>query len=332
MPLHGPAPHGPGPRAFLSRLRGGRAERSRRARTRGAAAAPAISRRAPRRRGVRALPREPAPGRESIPKHASLRARLRAGCPTATGMRQSWLLLGCLTLTHGDDAAPKITASVHAPAVVEAAEFVVDELSKLSDSGVYETLTLAQIVSAQTQRGVFHENTFLTLELASPHFLSRNATETFEVIDMVRSDDKSRSFAIDTFPEMSEEAIEEFSIRNVERRRALREQAFEELELDACAAGLCDETDDAASYLEKSSSNLLEELKDSAQYPDRRRRAQDALERRAKEDRLRHLVDLHARSSYELDQIASNENDFAVRRALAKQLLDERLALEDKKG
>jgi len=247
-------------------------------------------------------------------------------------MRQSWLLLGCLfTRTHGDDA-PKIQASVHAPAIVEAAEFVVEELSKLSDSGVYETLTLAQIVSAQTQRGVFHENTFLTLELASPHFLSRNATERFEVIDMVRVDDKSRSFAIDTFPEMSEESIEEFSIRNVERRRALREQAFAELELDACAAGLCDDGDDAASYLERSSSDLLEELKDSAQYPDRRRRAQDALERRAKEDRLRHLVDLHARSSYELDQIASNEGDFAVRRALAKQLLDERLALEDKKG
>ena len=99
-------------------------------------------------------------------------------------MRQSWLLLGCLTLTHGDDA-PKIAAAVHAPAIVEAAEFVVEELSKLSDSGVYETLTLSQNVSAQTQRGVFHENTFLTLELASPHFLSRNATETFEVIDMV---------------------------------------------------------------------------------------------------------------------------------------------------
>ena len=247
-------------------------------------------------------------------------------------MRHYGLLLGCLIATKGDDAAPKIQASVHAPAIVEAAEFVVEELSKLSDSGVYETLTLAQIVSAQTQRGVFHENTFLTLELASPHFLSRNATERFEVIDMVRVDDKSRSFAIDAFPEMSEESIEKFSIRNVERRRALRERAFEELELDACAAGLCDDNDDAASYLEKSSSDLLEELKDGAQYPDRRRRAQDALERRAKEDRLRHLVDLHARSSYELDQIASNEGDFAVRRALAKQLLDERLALEDKKG
>ena len=246
-------------------------------------------------------------------------------------MRRYGLLLSCLTLTHGDDA-PRVPASVHAPSIVEAAEFVVEELSKLSDSGVYETLTLAQIVSAQTQRGVFHENTFLTLELASPHFLSRNATERFEVIDMVRVDDKSRSFAIDAFPEMSEESIEKFSIRNVERRRALRERAFEELELDACAAGLCDDNDDAASYLEKSSSDLLEELKDGAQYPDRRRRAQDALERRAKEDRLRHLVDLHARSSYELDQIASNEGDFAVRRALAKQLLDERLALEDKKG
>jgi len=246
-------------------------------------------------------------------------------------MRHYGLLLGCLYAATGDDA-PKIQASVHAPSIVEAAEFVVEELSKLSDSGVYETLTLAQIVSAQTQRGVFHENTFLTLELASPHFLSRNATERFEVIDMVRVDDKSRSFAIDAFPEMSEESIEKFSIRNVERRRALRERAFEELELDACAAGLCDDNDDAASYLEKSSSDLLEELKDGAQYPDRRRRAQDALERRAKEDRLRHLVDLHARSSYELDQIASNEGDFAVRRALAKQLLDERLALEDKKG
>ena len=157
------------------------------------------------------------------------------------------------------------------------------------------------------------------MTLAWPRRTSvRNATERFEVIDMVRTDDRSRSFAIDAFPEMSEEAIEEFSIRNVERRRALREQAFEELELDACAAGLCDDGDDAASYLERSSSSLLEELKDSSQYPDRRRRAQDALERRAKEDRLRHLVDLHARSSYELDQIASNEGDFAVRRALAQ--------------
>ena len=201
-------------------------------------------------RGAAACERCPeTSARKRIDPNASVRARVvdaAGGLPHS--MRHYGLLLGCLVATNGDDA-PKIQASVHAPAVVEAAEFVVEELSKLSDSGVYETLTLAQIVSAQTQRGVFHENTFLTLELASPHFLSRNATERFEVIDMVRTDDKSRSFAIDAFPEMSEEAIEEFSIRNVERRRALREQAFEELELDACAAGLCEDGDDAASYL-----------------------------------------------------------------------------------
>ena len=236
-------------------------------------------------------------------------------------MRHYGLLLGCLVATNGDDA-PKIAASVHAPAVVEAAEFVVEELSKLSDSGVYETLTPAQIVSAQTQRGVFHENTFLTLELASPHFLSRNATERFEVIDMVRTDDQSRSFAIGASRSMSEESIEEFSIRNVERRRALREQAFADLELDACCRS-CEDGDDAASTSRSPHLHSLEELKDSSQYPDRRRRAQDALERRAKEDRLRRIwwISMLGRSSYELDQIASNEGDFAVRRALAKQLL-----------
>ena len=66
------------------------------------------------------------------------------------------------------------------------------------------------------------------------------------------------------------------------------------------------------------------------QYPDRRRRAQDALERRAKEDRWRHLrtstPGRHSRT-----HIASNENDFAFRggRHVA---LDERFALEDTSG
>ena len=45
-------------------------------------------------------------------------------------MRHYGLLLGCLVATKGDDDAPKIAASVHAPAIVEAAEFVVEELSK----------------------------------------------------------------------------------------------------------------------------------------------------------------------------------------------------------
>ena len=45
------------------------------------------------------------------------------------------------------------------------------------------------------------------------------------------------------------------------------------------------------------------------------------------EDRLRHLVDLHKRTTYELDAIARDEADLATRRAIAKQVLDERMGL-----
>lgn len=82
-----------------------------------------------------------------------------------------------------------------------------------------------------------------------------------------------------------------------------------------------------ASYLERTSAELLDELKDAARRPDRRSRAQDVLEKRAEEDRLRHLVDLHKRTTYELDAIARDEADLATRRAIAKQVLDERMAL-----
>ena len=258
------------------------------------------------------------------------------GCPPAperaaaatTAMARWLLLLGGLGTLHGDERVP---ASAHAPEIVVAAEFVVEELGKLSDSGVYESLTLSRIVQALTQRGAFHDNTFLTLDLASPHFASGNATERFECMEMKRFDDAAKSFAIDAFPHMTDASIEEFGVRNIERRRLARQRAFADLELDACGAGLCAD-DAAASYLERSSLDLLGELKDAAHHPNRRERAQDALERRAKEDRLKHLVDLHARSSFELDAIASNEADFAVRRALAKRLLDERLALGDAAG
>ena len=150
---------------------------------------------------------------------------------------------------------------------------------------------------------------------------------------MQRFNDGSRSFAIDRFPEMDEAAIEAFHVRSVEVRRAARERAFADLELDYCAeygddcgaAANGPETD--ASYLERTSEALLRDLKDSANYPDRRRRAQDILERRAEEDRLRILVDLNGRTTYDLDAIARSDSEPATRRAGAKQILDERLAL-----
>jgi hypothetical protein len=68
------------------------------------------------------------------------------------------------------------------------------------------------------QEGIFHNNTFLTLELASPHLLDA-ASSLHDVIVMADLDDGVRSFAIDEFPVMDEDAIEEFWIRKVEQHK-----------------------------------------------------------------------------------------------------------------
>ncbi|RHY06102.1 hypothetical protein DYB25_001354 [Aphanomyces astaci] len=74
--------------------------------------------------------------------------------------------------------------------------------------------------------GQFHINTFLQLELASPHYKSRLATESFSVVVMKSTIDDVLSFAIDTFPVMDEAAIETFWIDMVERKRAARDAVF----------------------------------------------------------------------------------------------------------
>lgn len=114
-----------------------------------------------------------------------------------------------------------------------AAEFAVRELSKLSDSGVYTTINLRRVVSAEYQKGVYHENTILNLELSSPFFKSGKPVEIFEIVVMKHFEDGVRSFAINEFPEMNEDAIEEFYIRKVEARRRKREESFRKLELAA---------------------------------------------------------------------------------------------------
>ena len=86
------------------------------------------------------------------------------------------------------------------------------------------------------------------MDLASPHFASENATERFEFIWMKRFEDGARSFAIDRFPEMTEDSIEAFTIRSIERRRAAREVAFEALELEAALEDGAVAHEDEASY------------------------------------------------------------------------------------
>ena len=116
------------------------------------------------------------------------------------------------------------------------------ELRKLSDSGVYESISLARIVAAETKVGVYHTNWFLKCELASPHFKGGAATIEGDVIVMEDLEaEGALSFAIDEFPEMEEDAIETFWIAKVERERLERDRTFdrweaEEAEISAAEA------------------------------------------------------------------------------------------------
>ena len=122
---------------------------------------------------------------------------------------------------------------VNSPKAVKAAEFAVFELSKLSDSEVYTSLSLNKINYAAEQDGIFHFNTLLSLELSSPHFKSKKTSEEFKMIVMVHKEDGVKALAIDEFPVMDEEAIEEFYILKIEKRRKQREESFRRLEIEA---------------------------------------------------------------------------------------------------
>lgn len=117
--------------------------------------------------------------------------------------------------------------------VQEEVSFAMRELCNLSDSGVYKTLSVAEVVSSRQEEGIFHHNTILELRLASPHFASQQATEAFEVIVMTHKEDGVKSIAIDEFPVMSEAAIETFYAAKVEQKTRLREESFRRLEIEA---------------------------------------------------------------------------------------------------
>ena len=100
----------------------------------------------------------------------------------------------------GGAVLPPLPIAADAPAAAEAAAWAVRELQKLSDSGVYETLRLRAVLGAATQvrrlcflrararlppspsppqSGVYHDNVFLNVSLATPHFKSGAAAEVY---------------------------------------------------------------------------------------------------------------------------------------------------------
>jgi hypothetical protein len=68
--------------------------------------------------------------------------------------------------------------------------------------------------------------------MSCPHFRSGAKEEEFSMIVMRHKEDNTYSFAIDEFPDMSEDSIEEFWIKKVEKQRKLRDEMLLQLETD----------------------------------------------------------------------------------------------------
>ena len=132
-------------------------------------------------------------------------------------------------IQHEYDDKQHIDLNVNDIKAIKAAEFALIELTRLSDTGIYESLNLKHIHSAIEEDGIFHYNVILSLELYSPYFKSGLDTEVFSIVVMTHKHDHVQSFAIDEFPQMNEYAIEEYYIAKVELKRKQREEAFRRL-------------------------------------------------------------------------------------------------------
>mmetsp|Transcript_31924 Transcript_31924/g.32544 ORF Transcript_31924/g.32544 Transcript_31924/m.32544 type:complete len:283 (+) Transcript_31924:205-1053(+) len=145
----------------------------------------------------------------------------------------SVLLISTLSLIIVSILAEKVKLTVSDGKVVKEAEFALRELQKLSDSEVYESLSISKIVNAESEIGIFHFNMMLTIELTSPYFASGQLTESYKIIIMTHKEDGVKSFAINEFPVMNEDAIETYWIRKVERKRREREESFRRMEIES---------------------------------------------------------------------------------------------------
>lgn len=148
----------------------------------------------------------------------------------------SWIL--CLLYLALATRVPAAGIDVSSPSIVAAAEYAVSALSELSESEIYRTLTLSEIQSASAFDGVFHKNVQLELELASPHFKSGLDKEVFHIVVMTHKEDGSKSVAIDEFPVMNEDRINDFLVEKIKRKRKQKKDILLEMEEEAMLEGL----------------------------------------------------------------------------------------------
>lgn len=127
--------------------------------------------------------------------------------------------------------SPPTPCPLHPPP----AQWALHRLRNMSDSGIFRTLALQRVVNASFQPGAYHNNTIMFLELASPALLDGDASSTHAVVVLTDLEDGVRSLAIDEFPLMEPEAVEEAWRQKVVLSREARALEFRVLDWEGAA-------------------------------------------------------------------------------------------------
>ena len=210
--------------------------------------------------------------------------------------------------------APKVDATKDDEYAKREAEFALEELRKLSNSGVYESIDLEKILSVSFEDGSFHETTSLQLLLSSPYYKSGAPTEAFEVIVLTHKEDGVKSLAIDNFPVMTDDSMEQHLVIKAERKKKEREESFRYLELEMLRSGKVGEPPQGQSI-----EDLFEELDTPDALKERELLSLDVQLRltepyATEEKELSHLS---LAALYKISLGNSEQSDFKVERARA---------------
>ena len=114
--------------------------------------------------------------------------------------------------------------------IENAATWALEELSNLSESGIYKTLHLESIQQASSTMGVFHDTIHMVLKLNSPYFQNKKQDEIVKITVMTHLKTHEKSFSIDHFPIMTQASIEAYWITMVKQHRQERKELFESWE------------------------------------------------------------------------------------------------------
>ena len=126
----------------------------------------------------------------------------------------------------------RLSLDVTSDMVIGVSTYALAELQKLSESRIYDTLSIDRVIKADQQDGIYHTNYILTIDLKSEHFESDMGTERYEFIVMKHMEDNVTSFAINEFPRMKEKKIEEFYIKKVKAKVIEKEDTILRLRVE----------------------------------------------------------------------------------------------------